>query len=353
MIVLITGGCGFVGFNLAMKLRRDYSDFRIICFDNLKRKGSELNLLKLKQSNIEFLHGDVRIASDFLNIGHIDVLIEAAAEPSVLAGINGSTDYVIDTNLNGTINCLNYALKYNALFIFLSTSRVYPIKTLESAFWSESDYRFDWTEKQNIGGLSANGVSEKLSLEGYRSLYGATKLASELIIQEYQQMFNLRTIINRCGVITGPYQMGKIDQGVVVLWAAKHYWKGKLSYIGYGGLGKQVRDMVHIEDLYRLLNFQIFNFNNLKSKLYNVGGGLDGSLSLMELTDLCERYSGNKINIIQSSEIRPADLRIYVTDNTLVTEETGWQPLIKPDQILQEIFDWIGEDEAILKDILA
>ena len=306
MIVLITGGCGFVGFNLAMKLRRDYSDFRIICFDNLKRKGSDLNLLKLKQSNIEFLHGDVRIASDFLNIGHIDVLIEAAAEPSVLAGINGSTDYVIDTNLNGTINCLNYALKYNALFIFLSTSRVYPIKTLESAFWSESDYRFDWTEKQNIG-----------------------------------------------GVITGPYQMGKIDQGVVVLWAAKHYWKGKLSYIGYGGLGKQVRDMVHIEDLYRLLNFQIFNFNNLKSKLYNVGGGLDGSLSLMELTDLCERYSGNKINIIQSSEIRPADLRIYVTDNTLVTEETGWQPLIKPDQILQEIFDWIGEDEAILKDILA
>lgn len=280
-------------------------------------------------------------------------MIEAAAEPSVLAGINGSTDYVIDTNLNGTINCLNYALKYNALFIFLSTSRVYPIKTLESAFWSESDYRFDWTEKQNIGGLSANGVSEKLSLEGYRSLYGATKLASELIIQEYQQMFNLRTIINRCGVITGPYQMGKIDQGVVVLWAAKHYWKGKLSYIGYGGLGKQVRDMVHIEDLYRLLNFQIFNFNNLKSKLYNVGGGLDGSLSLMELTDLCERYSGNKINIIQSSEIRPADLRIYVTDNTLVTEETGWQPLIKPDQILQEIFDWIGEDEAILKDILA
>jgi CDP-paratose 2-epimerase len=351
--ILITGGCGFVGSNLAVRLKQNNANYDIICLDNLKRRGSELNLERLRQNGIKFIHGDIRVASDFDEVGPIDLLIEAAAEPSVMAGINGGTEYLMDTNLNGTIHCLNYAVKYKAKFIFLSTSRVYPVATLESAKYEENETRFYWTDDQVIRGLGSKGISEDLPLDGYRSLYGTTKLTSELIIAEYNQMFDLNTIINRCGVLTGPYQMGKIDQGVVVLWAARHYWKGSLGYIGYGGLGKQVRDILHVDDLYHLIHYQINHIQALNGKTYNVGGGIECSLSLLELTSLCEKYSGNRITINQAKETRPADLRIYITDNTKVTKETGWKPSIMPEQILQEIFTWIKRDEAMLRSILA
>jgi CDP-paratose 2-epimerase len=270
-----------------------------------------------------------------------------------LAGLEGRTEYLIDTNLKGTINCLNYAVKYNAQFIFLSTSRIYPIAALEAANWKEENTRFVWVDEQSIEGISSSGVSERLRLDGYRSLYGTTKLASELIIQEYKQMFDLKTIINRCGVIAGPFQMGKIDQGVIVLWAAKHYWQGKLNYIGYGGLGKQVRDILHIDDLFHLIDIQLNAMDKFSGEIFNAGGGKNCSLSLLELTQLCEKFSGNKIHIGQTMENRTSDLRIYITDNQKVTQATSWKPEKNPDEIIEEIFDWIQGNENLLKPILA
>src|SRR5690606_3523819 len=121
-------------------------------------------------------------------------------------------------------------------------------------------------------------------LSGFRSLYGATKLSSEYIIQEFCQNFGLKTVINRCGVLTGPYQMGKVDQGVVVLWMAKHFWKGKLEYIGYRGEGLQVRDILHVHDLFELIDIQTKGISKYTGSIFNVGGGIEISCSLKELT---------------------------------------------------------------------
>lgn len=352
MKILITGGCGFVGSNLAINLKNKYSGYKILCLDNLKRRGSELSLSRLKESGVEFIHGDIRSKSDVEKAGEFDVIIEAAAEPSVLAGINESTDYVIDTNLNGTINCLNVAKKHDASFIFLSTSRVYPIPTIEQAEYVEEETRFAFDNNESLDGISKNGITESLDLKGYRSLYGATKLCSELMIQEYNSLFNLKSVINRCGVITGPHQMGKVDQGVIVLWAARHFWEKDLNYIGYGGEGKQVRDILHIHDLFRLVDWQIHNIEKVNSETFNVGGGLECSVSLRELTVLCENHTNNKININKIPETRVADLRLYITDNSKVTNATGWKPEISPDDIIREIVDWIRKEESILKPIL-
>ena len=350
--ILITGGCGFVGSNLAIYLKVTYPANQIICLDNLKRRGSELNLKRLKAAGIQFIHGDIRNKEDFEELGKIDFLIEAAAEPSVLAGLDNTPDYLINTNLLGTINCLNFALKQNAGFIFLSTSRVYPYARLDQVNFEEEQSRFVLSSHQTIRGISENGITTDFPSEGARSLYGATKLSSELLITEYCELLGMNAVINRCGVITGPWQMGKVDQGVIVLWMARHYWKKDLTYTGYGGTGKQVRDILHVHDLFRLLDWQMNNMQAVNGKVFNVGGGVPCSVSLKELTAICEKLTGNKINIAPVKENRKADLRIYLTDNSAVTVATGWSPAYTPEKIMEEIFDWIKNNETELKPIL-
>ena len=353
MRILITGGCGFVGSNLAMLFKERYPSYHIICFDNLNRRGSELNLRRLLNYGIEFVHGDIRQKDDLKRVGQVDLIIEAAAEPSVLAGASGDIEYLIDTNLNGTINALYMANQWKAGFIFLSTSRVYPYDQLEKIKYTVGETRFKISNNQSIEGLTENGLTESFPLEGVRSLYGATKLSSEYLIQEFCKNFGLNAVINRCGVLTGPYQMGKIDQGVVVLWMARHYWKGNLGYIGFGGEGLQVRDMLHVRDLFELVDIQVRNLKQYNGQIFNVGGSNDVSVSLKELTTWCETITGNVININKVSENRPADIPIYLTDNSKITAHTGWKPTISTEQILSEIFKWIHENEKDLRPILA
>lgn len=350
--ILITGGAGFVGSSLAISLKTKYPEYDIYILDNLKRRGSELNLPRLKSANIHFIHGDIRNKEDFDGLPTIDCIIEASAEPSVLAGIDTTPDYLINTNLNGTINCLNFATKNKSDFIFLSTSRIYPIETIENTNFIEAESRFEIAENQTIKGFSKNGINEEFPLDNYRSLYGTTKLASELFIQEYKQFYNLKTVINRCGVLTGPWQMGKIDQGVIVLWLAKHFWKQSLSYIGYAGRGKQVRDILHTNDLFRLIDWQIHHINKINGEIFNVGGGREISVSLLELTHLCQEVTGNKIPIHSIKENRTADIRIYITDNSKISTVSGWKPEITPLQIIQETYEWMKENESQLISIL-
>ena len=350
--LLITGGAGFVGSSLAIQLKKNYPAYRIIAFDNLKRRGSELNLARLKESEVEFIHGDVRNPEDFNGLPATDVIIEASAEPSVLAGVNEPPNYVINTNLFGTVNCLNFAVKNKSAFLFLSTSRVYPIESIEKIRFDEEDTRFTIAPNQVLSGVSEKGISENFALEGYRSIYGATKLCSELLIQEYNQFYGLKTIINRCGVLTGAWQMGKVDQGVIVLWMARHFWKQKLGYFGYGGTGKQVRDILHVNDLCRLIDYQIHNLEKLNNQIFNVGGGRETSISLCELSDLCQNISGNQIFISSVVENRQADIRIYITDNSKVNKITGWKPEITMREILEEIYTWLKENENSLRHIL-
>ncbi len=352
MTILVTGGAGFIGSSLCLKLKEKYPRYKIIAFDNLKRRGSELNLADFKERDIEFIHGDIRNIEDLNSVSAFDVLVEASAEPSVMSGLNSDPSYVINNNLYGSINCFNISLKHKAKLIFLSTSRVYPIESIESAEFIEEETRFSFTDNQNLVGISSQGISEDFTLSGVRSFYGTTKLSSELFIQEYSSFYNLDAAITRFGVIAGPRQMGKTDQGVVTLWMAKHFWKQSLKYIGYGGLGKQVRDILHVDDLTDLIDLQIHNISKFTSKVFNAGGGLKSSVSLLEMTKICEEISGNKIQIGSEIENRPADLRIYITDNSKIEREIGWTPSKTASDIFADIHQWIVNNEKQLENIL-
>jgi CDP-paratose 2-epimerase len=351
--ILITGGAGFVGSNLALKLKGKYPESEIAALDNLKRRGSELNLPRLKSAGINFFHGDIRNKEDFEQIEKVDLILECSAEPSVLAGIYSSPEYVINTNLSGTINCLEFSRVRKADFLFFSTSRVYPVNPVNNLEYIEEENRFNLAERQNTPGVSKVGISENFPLEGARSFYGTTKLASELLIQEYTYAYGLNAIVNRCSVITGPWQMGKVDQGVFVLWIARHIFGGKLSYIGYGGEGKQVRDFIHIDDIFDILDIQLNDFEKFSGKTHNIGGGLENSVSLKELTMLCEKVTGKKIKIESISEDRPADMKLYVTDNSKIEKITGWKPKRNIEQITKDVAKWIEENKEQLRPILS
>ncbi len=353
MKIVITGGAGFVASNIAIYLKQQYPSYTIIVFDNLRRRGSELNLVEFRQNDIQFIHGDIRNEEDLAQLPAFDCMIEASAEPSVMSGLDGSPAYVINNNLTGAINCFNHCIKYNASLIFLSTSRVYPISMIENANFIEEATRFSFTDNQAVQGISSKGISEKLPLDSARSFYGSTKLACELMIKEYQEFYGMKAAVTRFGVIAGPKQMGKTDQGVVTLWMAKHFWKKELAYIGYGGLGKQVRDMLHIADLVRLIDIQIHNIDKFNNTVFNAGGGLTSSASLLEMTQICEDITGNKIPIKSVTENRPADLRIYISDNTAIEAATGWKPEKTAKDIFSDIFHWLKDNEVALKPILS
>ena len=248
------------------------------------------------------MHGDVRSPSDLDPTAFpVDTIIDCSAEPSVLAGFS-SPQYVLQTNLVGTMNILELARQVQARLLFLSTSRVYPIASLKSLSLLESSTRFELAAEQTLPGLSAAGIAESFGLQGARLLYGATKLASELLIEEYRDAYGMPAIINRCGVLTGPWQMGKVDQGVFVLWMSAHHFQKPLSYIGcHGGTGKQVRDLLHVDDLLALLDYQLTHFTEMDGEVFNVGGGRAISLSLLETTRICEEITGKKIDISRVS----------------------------------------------------
>ncbi len=351
--ILITGGAGFVGSNTAIKLKENYENINVMVLDNLKRRGSELNLPRLKKNGIEFIHGDIRNKEDLAFQKNIDLIIECSAEPSVLAGVYNSPEYVVNTNLVGTLNCLEVARIYKADIVFISTSRVYPMKELNELSYKEENTRFTLTDKQKLHGASKKGICEDFPLGKTRSLYGASKLASEFMLQEYIETYKIRGIINRCGVITGPWQMGKIDQGVIVLWIARHIWKNKpLSYIGYGGEGKQVRDFIHIDDLFDVLKLQFKDFDSYNSEVYNIGGGVENSLSLQEMTKLCEEITGNKIIINKETTNRPNDIRIYISDSSKFQKKTGWKCNKDEKQTFTDIYEWILNNKKDLEPIL-
>ena len=350
MRVLITGGAGFVGSNIALKLRRDH-DWTVVAFDNLRRRGSELALSRLARGGVSFVHGDVRNREDLDAIGAVDLIVECSAEPSVRAGYDGNATYLVNTNLIGTFNCLEFARHHHAATIFISSSRVYSIAALRALPLIRGETRFELPSDASGPGWSSRGISEAFATAGSRSLYGTTKLASELLVEEYGAMYGIPTIVNRCGVITGPWQMGKIDQGFFVLWAARHLYGGALSYTGFDGNGFQVRDLLHVDDLYALIHRQIRNVETLAGRTFNAGGGATCSVSLRELTAMCHSHIGRRLDIQSNPATRPDDIAYYVSDNASVTEQTGWSPSYASENILHEVVNWLNEYRTELEPI--
>jgi CDP-paratose 2-epimerase len=347
--ILVTGGAGFVGSSLCLALKQKDRAATVMALDNLHRRGSELNLNRLRAAGVVFLHGDIRSPEDLELAGEPDLIVECSAEPSAQAGYGGSPDYLVRTNLIGCFHCLELARRTNADFLFVSTSRVYPYRLINRMEFIEEPARFSLAANQSIHGASAAGVSENFPLEGSRSLYGMTKLAAELMVEEYADAYGFRYLIDRCGLLTGPGQMGKSDQGVIALWLAAHYFRRPLSYIGFGGTGKQVRDFLHIQDFCDLIISQLETFDSCHGQIYNAGGGTACSLSLLECTDLCREITGNTIPISSSAEDRRADVRIYITDAEKLHRQSGWRPKRMAKETLAGIHAWIRAEETALK----
>jgi CDP-paratose 2-epimerase len=347
--VLITGGAGFIGASLALELAARHPDWELVAFDNLHRRGSELNVGRLHEGGVRFIHGDVREPADLRAAGPFDALIECSAEPSVLAGVNGATDFLMRTNVLGAYHCLEEAARHGAQVVFLSTSRVYPVAALNSLAYTETPTRFALADEQPLAGASAHGIAEGFPLDGARTLYGASKLAAELLVTEYAETFGLVTVIDRCGVVAGPWQMGKVDQGVFTHWMLAFYFKRPLSYIGFDGEGKQVRDLLHVSDLAALIEDQIQRPEHWAGAVVNVGGGASINLSLRETTALCEQITGNSLPVAANPETRRGDVRIYLSDCRELKRLSDWAPRHGPSQILHDIFTWLHDNEAAVE----
>ncbi len=352
MRILITGICGFVGSELAKALRASASDLEIHGIDNFSRSGSWLNRDHLLALGIPVIHGDIRQASDLEALGPFDWIIDCAANPSVLAGVDGksSSRQLIENNLGSTINLLEACKHWNAGFILLSTSRVYSIPPLANLEVEVHDRAYRPKSVSSLKtencqletqGLGPLGITEQFSTDPPVSLYGATKLTSESLALEYGLTFNFPVWINRCGVMAGARQFGKSDQGIFAFWL--HSWREErpLKYIGFDGLGHQVRDCLHPRDLAPLVIKQMAAQSSSAEypAIVNLSGGQASSRSLRQLSDWCEDRWGAR-SVSTDANPRPFDLPWVVLDHSLATRTWGWEPAMPVEAILTEIADF-------------
>jgi CDP-paratose 2-epimerase len=341
LTVLITGAAGFVGCKIVEYLYTANPALSLIGIDNLSRKGSEFNIPMLAKFNCEFFNGDISIPCDLKQLPRVDWIIDCAANPSVLAGLNNDSLSLINNNLAGTFYLLEKCKNDNAGFIMLSTSRVYSIEGLCSIPLIKNNNRFTIPHDATFPeGFSTLGVSEQFSTAAPISLYGATKLASEVLALEYHYSFGFQVWINRCGVIAGPGQFGKIDQGIFSYWIYQYLLNKPLSYIGFGGTGLQARDMVHPYDVFKLVYNQMINPILESPKIINIGGGVENTRSLAELNEFCIQHI-DKTNTINSiPENRKYDIPYYATDYSIAQSIWNWTPSIGSDEILHEILEY-------------
>ena len=337
--LLVTGGAGFIGSHVCLALRDRHPSARVVALDNLHRRGSELQVPRLLAAGVEFVHGDVRNLEDLDQVGFCDVVVEAAAECSVLAGVDEDPGYVIRSNLLGAINCLEFARRRGAGVVLLSSSRVYPVEKLRAFDLERVAERYHLVDTHERRGVTAEGVTEHFPMDGVRTLYGSTKYAAELLYLEYFNLYDVVGVINRCGVVAGPWQMARVDQGVVGLWCARHIYGGSLSYIGYDGY--QVRDILHVGDLADLILHQIELLPGISGGVFNVGGGLANTVSLRELTGLCRELTGRKLEIGTVDRERQGDVPLYYSDCSKVTKTTGWTPKRDVRTIVEDTCHWI------------
>jgi CDP-paratose 2-epimerase len=339
MKILVSGVCGFVGSNLAHGFLEHDPALELIGLDNLSRAGNYLNVEPLRERGVKVVHADVRAPSDLESIGKIDWIIDAAANPSVLAGIDGMTTsrQLVEHNLYGTINLLELAKRHGAGFILLSTSRVYSVKSLAEMPVVLNDAKFAPDSKRTLPqGVSDHGVAEDFLTTPPLSLYGSSKLASECMALEYGETFDFPVWINRCGVLAGAGQFGRADQGIFSFWINAYRKRAPLQYIGFDGAGHQTRDCFHPRDLLSALQKQLNGGQGDIPRIVNFGGGTQNSMSLIQLSKWCaERFGTHQVT--SNPKPRPFDVPWLVMDSRLAKKTWGWTPSHSLEQILEEI----------------
>ncbi len=354
MRVLVTGGCGFIGSHVALHLSA--AGHKVSVMDNLVRRGSERNLRVLSRHGIPFSHGDVRNSEDLASLSEgIELICDTSAQPSVVTGYANPL-FDITNNGLGAINVLEYARPRHIPLIFWSSNRVYGADHLNALPRRDTSTRFEYdsdawnrlpVEQRPAGFHPVHGISEKFSIDGgQRSIYGLSKLIADTACQEYAHAFDLPIVVNRFGVISGPGQFGTTDQGWVVWWAIAHWFNLPLTYLGWQG--KQVRDIMFVDDMLSLLDLHISNLVGLRGEVFNAGGGAANSISLCEATASMHEISSRAAAITQSDHARQGDIVLYWTDNRKATQKLGWQPKTNLRAGFTSIFEWIRENEAEL-----
>jgi CDP-paratose 2-epimerase len=337
MKILITGGCGFVGSNLAIFLKNYFNS--VSSLDNLYRKGSLLNLKRINKKGIRNYKIDIKNEKKIFELPKFDLIIDCCAEASVEKS-RSEVRRVFETNLLGTLNILQKCKRDNAKILFLSTSRVYSIESLNKL-------------------INKKIIKNKISLKkeitsdfdtfNAKSIYGFTKLASEDLIREFSYLYKIKYLINRCGVIAGPWQFGKVDQGFVSLWVWRHINKKIIKYIGYGGNGHQVRDVIHISDLCELILKQIRSFDLINNKIFSVGGGYKNSISLSSLTSICKTITGNPCKIKKIKTTSIYDIPYFISSNKQVSKTYNWVQKKNIKELVRDVYNWQLENIHLLK----
>jgi CDP-paratose 2-epimerase len=337
MNILITGACGFVGSTLAAA----FSDLghNVVGVDNFIRPGSELNRQTLARRGVRIIHADLRIAGDLAQLPAVDWLIDAAASPSVQAGVDGtsSSRSVFGHNLIATINMLEFCKQHRAGFVLLSTSRVYSIPALCELPVVARDGAFELDRSHVLpAGIDEVGLTEEFSTAAPISLYGSSKLASEVIALEYGLTFGFPVWINRCGVLAGAGQFGRADQGIFSYWINAYLHRRPLRYIGFGGTGHQLRDFLHPTDLVPLLQKQWAAPADHSRRIYNLGGGATNAMSLLQLSRWCSQRFGEH-PVASDPAPRAFDIPWMVMSAARAKSDFDFAPRVSGEQILREI----------------
>jgi CDP-paratose 2-epimerase len=336
MKIIVTGGCGFIGSNICAFLKN--LSFKVVSVDNLSKTYSRLNLKRLNNLNIKNHNIDVSDKNKFIKLNYkADIIIDCCADPAVESSRKDILKN-INNNLITTYNVLEKAKKDNSKLIFLSTSRIYPIKDSRQKFSA-------FLKKKN-----KNLFNEGSNIIGPKTIYGFSKLASEMLIKEYNYAFNIDYLINRCGLITGPWQFGKVEQGLVSLWLWKHLNKdNNLYYKGYNGSGNQIRDILFINDLCELIYLQIKKFKKIKNHTFCVGGGIKNSVNLHQLTKICEEITKNKLKIKHDLDTSIYDIPFYITSIDKVKKYYNWCPKTDLKIGLNAILEWMRKNYTLIK----
>lgn len=334
--ILITGGAGFIGVNAAERFVKNGWD--TVVFDNFSRKGTDLNrayLQSLGAKSLTIVQGDIRNAQDLQGVfqQHFDVVLHLAAQVAVTTSV---TDPREDFEINalGTFNVLEAirATGERPLVLFASTNKVYG--GLEDVAVTEEDRRYRFAD--------ITGVPETQQLD-FHSPYGCSKGAADQYVRDYTRIYGIPSVVFRQSCIYGPHQMGVEDQGWVAWFLiAARYGRPVTVY----GNGKQVRDLLYVDDLIDLYERAIERQDKAAGHVYNVGGGSENTLSLLEFLSFMQGDLGLDIRY-SFGDTRPGDQPIFVSDNGAVTRDLGWKPAMGVPGGIRALDAWLQTEPAL------
>ncbi|MBI2031149.1 MAG: NAD-dependent epimerase/dehydratase family protein [Candidatus Levybacteria bacterium] len=343
--IVITGGCGFIGTNISLEAKK--RGYNVVVFDSLIRPHTEENAKILKNSGIEIIRGDIRSKEDLARLPkELNGIIHLAANPGIPWSIKWP-DFDFETNAQGTINILEHAKKNLTPFIYASTNKIYS-EEINLIPVREESTRYSWdfkkinkkrVRKALLEGITEKGINENFPMDSSgnfpHSPYGVSKATGDLYCQEYFHIYGLPTVVNRMSCVYGLYQKGVEDQGWLDWFVRAKINDQPLNIYGDG---KQVRDCVFGSDIAELYLLELENINKVQGKVFNIGGGINHTLSLVETIDYLNNKGGKKLKLNHKSW-RVADQKIYISDISKVKKNLGWEPKIRVFEGIDKIWN--------------